>query len=212
MVATGMDSDQIVKNVLGEVGVAGASRAEMSGGGTIVPLAERETPEVERDLGEWYPGVGSQVRETGADAARFVSQVGPLDTGYIAFSGGVPVGGSSQLTLFQSGHINFTGHFHVSGLPSYNVGFAVGVRSRRGVLYTFLRTGHVAGTLEPGSRDFNWSVQDFRDIIREDWPNIAVGSTWWWSAKVNWDPMAIVGSVKALAETVGAVASVVALL
>jgi hypothetical protein len=138
--------------------------------------------------------------------------VGPLDTGYIAFSGGVPVGGSSQLTLFQSGHLNFTGHFHVSGLPSYNVGFAVGVRSQRGVLYTFLRAGHLAGTLEPGSRDFNWSVQDFRDVIRVDWPNIAVGSTWWWSARVNWDPMAILGSVKALAETVGAVASVVALL
>ena len=88
----------------------------------------------------------------------------------------------------------------------------MGVRSQRGVLYTFLRSGHLAGTFEPGSRDFDWSVQELRDVVREDWANISVGSTWWWNAKVNWDPLAILSTIKTLAETVGAVGSVVALL
>lgn len=215
MAPTGEGSEQAaLATVMSEVYTASVTRASMLGGGSLFSEAGREPQEVERDLNDWYPDLGPTIDRFNSAPApvSLVSQVGPLNTGYITFSGGVPVGGFSQLTLFQSGHFNFNGHFHVSGAPSYNVGFAVGVRSQRGVLYTFLRSGHLAGTFEPGSRDFDWSVQELRDVVREDWANIAVGSTWWWNAKVNWDPLAILSSIKTLAETVGAVGQVVALL
>jgi hypothetical protein len=198
---------------LREVQLASTTQSQALAGGSV---STETAPDAvtQRDLEEWYPGV-SLAAEPSAPSALFAAgltpQVGPLNTGYITFNGGVPVGGFAQLTLFQSGNFNFNGHFHVSGAPSYNVGFAVGVRSSRGVLYTFLKSGHVAGTFEPGSRDFDWSVQEFRAVLHEDWPNLAVNSTWWWSANVNWDPLAILNSVKTLASTVGAVASVIAL-
>jgi hypothetical protein len=199
---------------LEEVQLASVTQGRALGGGSV--LTETADEAVPRhELAQWYPGLNLEVDAPAAEsdlfAAGLTPQVGPLNTGYITFNGGVPVGGFSQLTLFQSGNFNFNGHFHVSGAPSYNVGFAVGVRSSRGVLYTFLKSGHLAGTFEPGSRDFDWSVQEFRAVIREDWPNLALNSTWWWSAHVNWDPLAIVNSVKTLASTVGAVASVIAL-
>jgi hypothetical protein len=196
-----------------EVQLASTMQSQDLGGGSVSTETADEavTPHM---LEEWYPGVSLAAdisTPPAAFAAGLTPQVGPLNTGYITFNGGVPVGGFAQLTLFQSGNFNFNGHFHVSGAPSYNVGFAVGVRSSRGVLYTFLKSGHLAGTFEPGSRDFNWSVQEFRAVLHEDWPNLAVNSTWWWSANVNWDPLAILNSVKTLASTVGAVASVIAL-
>ncbi len=198
---------------LREVQLASTTQAQALGGGSV-STETADNAVADHELEQWYPGLRltTNPQESAADfAGSFTPQVGPLNTGYITFNGGVPVGGFSQLTLFQSGNFNFNGHFHVSGFPSYNVGFAVGVRSSRGVLYTFLKSGHLAGTFESGSRDFDWSVQEFRAVIHEDWPNLAVNSTWWWSARVNWDPLAIVNSVKTLASTVGAVASVIAL-
>ncbi|MCW2828890.1 MAG: hypothetical protein JWQ67_2506 [Marmoricola sp.] len=188
------------------------TRTDMIGGGTIFGSLEQSSTESDDVLHEWYPHLTfTQGHATQTDAPP-IQQVGPLNTGYITFGGGVPVGGFSQLTLFQSGQFNFNGHFHVSGAPSYNVAFAVGVRSRQGVLYTFLRSGHLAGTFEPGSRDYDWSVQEFRAVIHDDWPNLINNSTWWWNAKVNWDPLALLGTIKTLAQTAGAVGQVVALL
>ena len=198
---------------LREVQLASMTQAQVLGGGSV-STETADNAVADHELEQWYPGLRRATDLSVSDAdlgGSFTPQVGPLNTGYITFNGGVPVGGFAQLTLFQSGNFNFNGHFHVSGAPSYNVGFAVGVRSSRGVLYTFLKSGHLAGTFEPGSRDFDWSVQEFRAVIREDWPNLAVNSTWWWNARVNWDPLAIVNSVKTLASTVGAVASVIAL-
>jgi hypothetical protein len=205
----------VISTVMGDMVAGAETRASAFGGGTVSADVGRRPDEVKRDLGEWYPDLFPALKEVGgaSDAlGGFVPQVGPLNTGPITFGGGTPVGGFSQLTLFQSGQFNFNGHFHVSGAPSYNVAYAVGVRSQLGVLYTFLRSGHLAGTFEPGSRDYDWSVQELRDVIREDWPNLAVNSTWWWNARVNWDPLALLGTIKTLAETVGAVGAVVALL
>lgn len=205
----------IATTAMSELYAASVGRTSAVGGGSLSSEEGRDIKqEIERDLDAWYPELSPTIKRLNSapSPVSSITQVGPLDTGYIAFNGGVPVGGHAQLTLFQNGQFNFNGHFHDSGFPSYNVGFAVGLRSQRGVLYTFLRSGHMAGTIEPGSRDFNWSVQEFRDVVREDWANISMNSTWWWSAKVNWDPLAILNTVKALAQTVGAVGSVVALL
>lgn len=152
---------------LREVQLASTTQAHALGGGSV-STETANNPVGQHELAEWYSGLSFTADASAPQlAGGFTPQVGPLNTGYIAFNGGVPVGGFAQLTLFQSGNFNFNGHFHVSGAPSYNVGFAVGVRSSRGVLYTFLRSGHVAGTFEPGSRDFDWSVQEFRAVIAE---------------------------------------------
>ncbi len=211
---SGEDSGEVaLTTAVSEIYVASTARASALGGGSLSSEGHREPDESERDLDAWYPQLSPTIKRLNrALRVSAIPQVGPLNTGSITFNNGVPVGGFSQLTLFQSGNFNFNGHFHVSGAPSYNVAFAVGVRSQRGVLYTFLRSGHLAGTFEPGSRNYDWSVQESRDVIREDWPNISVNSTWWWNAQVNWDPLALVSTIKTLAETVGSVASVVALL
>lgn len=203
----------ILTSVANEIWSASAVTASEMGGGTLFAEATRQRHDVERDLTEWYPQLNSAIKtlRSAAPAPRLASQVGPLDTGPIHFGGGVPVRGFSQLTLFPSGHFNFVGHFHDSGATSYNVAFAVGVRSQRGVLYTFAQRGHMAGTFEFGSRDFNWSIQEHRPVIQEDWANVASNSTWWWSAKVNLDIAGVLDTVKTLAQAAGAVGSVVAL-
>jgi hypothetical protein len=209
------DAERVaLATAMSEIYAAGATTDSTVGGGSLSYGEARADVDVEQDLEAWYPGLSSTIKGLNNPSllGGSISQVGPLNTGYITFSGGVPVGGFAQLTLFQSGQFNLNGHFHVSGAPSYNVSFAVGVRSRLGVLYTFLQSGHVAGTFEPGSRDWNFSVQDFRAVLRDDWANVSVNSTWWWNARVNIDPFALLGTIKTLAQTVGAVASVVALL
>jgi hypothetical protein len=199
--------------VADEVWSASAVTASEIGGGTLFAEATRQKQDVERDLRAWYPEITDVVKtlRNEAPALRLASQVGPLDTAPIHFGGGVPVRGFSQLTLFQSGHFNFVGHFHDSGATSYNVAFAVGVRSQRGVLYTFARSGHMAGTFEFGSRDFDWSIQEHRPVLQEDWANIATNSTWWWNAKVNLDIAGVLDTVKTLAQAAGAVGSVIAM-
>ncbi|WP_454848478.1 hypothetical protein [Rhizobium binxianense] len=203
----------LLTSVVNDVYAASATTSSKIGGGTLFPEATRSPQDVERDMNDWYPQLGNTItRLRSADPApRMVSQVGPLDTGPIHFDGGVPVRGFAQLTLHQSGHFNFVGHFHDSGATSYNVAFAVGVRSQLGVLYTFASSGHMAGTFEFGSRDFDWSISEHRPILHEDWANIAVNSTWWWSAKVNLDIFGVLDTVKTLAQVAGAVGSVVAL-
>jgi hypothetical protein len=207
---------QITLNLaLDDVYQAAATTASQFGGGSLTTQGERDPAAIEADLANWYPDLDGLVRERRAPelAGGFTPQVGPLDTGGIHFDGGVPVRGWAQLTLFETGSVNFTGHFHDSGATSYNVAFGVGVRSQRGVLYTFGRQGHMAGTFEFGSRDFNWNLtNEHFDVIRDDWANIAVNSTWWWNAKVNLDIAGVLSSVKTIAESVGAVGSVIALI
>ncbi len=213
VIRTAQDAEQTaLATILNDVQAAAASRAVKMGGSSF-ETAARSPEEAEGDLNKWYPDLSQSLKKFSSPmlTASLATQVGPLNTGSITFDGGVPVGGWAQLTLFQSGTINFLGHFHDSGAPSYNVAFAVGVRSQRGVLYLFSRTGHMAGTFESGSRNFDWNIQENHAVIREDWANIAVGSTWWWSAQANWDVAAAIDAVKRLAQGVGQIVSVIAL-
>jgi hypothetical protein len=94
----------------------------------------------------------------------------------VVFEDGVPVGGSSRLTLRQDGTFTFSGHFHDSGALEFNVGLAWGVKDAANRLYTFSDSGEVAGTLTPGSRDHDWNVDSFRSEIAENWSALAAGS------------------------------------
>src|SRR5215472_3638773 len=106
-------------------------------------------------------------------------------TGPISFSGGVPVGGWSSLTLFPGGRYQFSGHFHVSGAPSYNTQLVWGVKSSSGAIYLFRDEGRVHGTFESGSRDHDWSRADGNQALAADFPNLLAGWSFHWEAHVN---------------------------
>ena len=98
----------------------------------------------------------------------------------ITFDNGVPVGGFMHLTLFQAGDFAFTGHFHDSGATEFNLNFVVGVRdsaSPANLLIFSPAQGHVAGTFESGSRDYDWNILDHHPLIAQHWPTLAAGSS-----------------------------------
>jgi hypothetical protein len=131
-----------------------------------------------------------------------------LDTGYIAFSGGVPVGGYSHLSLFPNGAFSFTGHFHVSGAPSYNMELVWVIRSKAGTVYTFAHGGRVHGTFEAGSRNDDWGNSNTNPALAAAWADISAGYSWRWNAGANLD----IGSmVDQAVKAIGQVAAVVAI-
>ncbi|HME74107.1 MAG TPA: hypothetical protein VKI00_00145 [Mycobacterium sp.] len=148
-------------------------------------------------------------------AAPLPTTIGPFNTNSITFHNGVPVGGFASLTLHSDGTCQFSGHFHVSGAPSYKVEFAWVVVDSGGNAYTFTASGKVHGTFESGSRDFNWNKSQVSPAIKQNWSKLAAGWHWQWSAHVNWDMQAAVNSVisgiKAAGQVVGAVVEVVAI-
>jgi len=137
-----------------------------------------------------------------------------LDTGGITFGGGVPVGGNSHLTLRSDGTYTFTGHYHDSGFPSYNVELAWGIRTSLGRVYTFAHNGRVHGTDESGSRDDNWAGNAPLLDLTTYWNELAAGYHWSWRASANFDLTALVNNVvndlKLVGQVVGVVAAIVA--
>jgi hypothetical protein len=143
----------------------------------------------------------------GAYAVQAVSEM-TFDTGYITFDNGVPVGGSAELAVYADGSYHFTGHFHDSGLPSYNDSLVFGLVSPSGVLYTFAHTGHMAGTLESGSRDDNWDVSGTDPRLAAGWADLE-GCQEYWKADTSADWNPLIGQIEQVA---GIVLSVVGII
>jgi hypothetical protein len=137
------------------------------------------------------------------------TQIGPMLWSPIVFGGGVPVGGWAQLTLFQNGAVNYTGHFHVSGAPSYDMTCTFAVRASDGTVYTFTKTGRVHGTFEAGSRDFDWGDNPTNTAVAAGWENLAAGWSWQARAGANADIGALVDSA---VDALGKVATVIAII
>lgn len=137
-----------------------------------------------------------------------VNQIGPLNTGRIVFGGGVPVGGHAQLTLFRNGAYNFSGHFHVSGAPSYNVALVWVIKDSKGTAYLFRASGRLHGTFESGSRDFDWNIAKRNPAIAAGWRNLERGWKSHWTAKTNINIRSLVNSA---IEAVGYAAKVIAI-
>jgi hypothetical protein len=132
-----------------------------------------------------------------------------LDTGYITFGGGVPVGGYSHLSLFPDGAYSFTGHFHDSGWPSYDTSLVWAVGSASGSVFTFSHKGRVHGTGESGSRDDDWGDSGTNPAIAAAWADLSAGYSYQWRAGVNIDIGAIADSA---VKAIGAVATVIAII
>ena len=126
----------------------------------------------------------------------------------ITFDNGVPVGGSSHLTIRQNGSYTFQGHFHDSGATEYNMALAWAVKDQREQVYTFQHVGHVSGTFESGSRDDNWVIDGQNDAIAQNWNNLLASSTGTAKASANLD---IVNVTNSLIGTIGTVLGVVAI-
>ncbi|WP_141499477.1 hypothetical protein [Bacillus toyonensis] len=137
-----------------------------------------------------------------------VDQIGPLQTGSIGFGGGTPVGGYAQLILRKDGWYNFSGHFHVSGAPSYDVALVWLVKDSKDWVYLFRASGRLHGTFESGSRDLDWSVSRKNPDISRNWGDLERGWSAHWSANTNINVQSLVQSG---IQYVGDVAMVVAI-
>jgi hypothetical protein len=95
----------------------------------------------------------------------------------IVLPGGIPVGGFAHLVVRQDGSFAWSGHAHDSGGVGFNVGMIAGLKEPVGRVFTFFASGHVSGTFESGSRDFDFVVNQQDNRLAESWANIASGST-----------------------------------
>jgi hypothetical protein len=112
-----------------------------------------------------------------------------LDSGAIAFGGGVSVGGNSHATLFRNGTVEFSGHFHESGAVSHDVSLNYVIRGSRGTVFTLEVHGRVHGTFEAGSRNFDWDVNGGLNAaaLAAAWDELSAGYYWTWTANATAD-------------------------
>ena len=128
------------------------------------------------------------------------------DRNPITFRGGVPVGGRMHLTLRQDGSYTFEGHFHNSGFPSYNVAVVYVVKDADNRAYTFTHKGHMAGTVEKGSRNFDWAINGRNPDIAKNWGRLVAGGRGSAKAHTNLDLGPLIRDVK---EAIGFVRDVI---
>jgi hypothetical protein len=209
------EQQQLITRTLDEVLVQRSTLAEISGGGSLSrgePSCPAEEPfrSAHRYFDEWDPVVRElSDQKPPPPPPPTVSQLGPFHTGPIVFGGGVPVGGWSSLSVWSNGAYNFNGHFHDSGATSYDVQIGWAIADGAGTVYTFTKSGHVAGTFEPGSRDFDWNDSGTNPALAAGFNTLAQRYRWQWTARANWDVGALIDSVLAAIRAAGFVVSTV---
>jgi hypothetical protein len=122
----------------------------------------------------------------GAPAALQISQNWPS----ITFDNGVPVGGYESLVMNPDGSCTFSGHFHDSGFPDYDVSIAVVVRDSGGWGYVFSAQGSMQGTvanLFSPNREYNWTTNATNQDVANRWAELSAGWTYQGSAQATAD-------------------------
>ncbi len=172
-----------------------------------------DADELDSEFGQLWQGLHRHLDAVPAPpplaAAALPTQLGPFTFNPIVFGGGVPVGGWAQLTLFSNGAVNFTGHFHDSGAPSYNMTCTYAVRAADGTIYTFTKTGRTHGTFESGSRNFDWGDNPTQTAVAAGWANLVASWSWQARAGANADIGALVDSA---VKAVGQASSIIAII
>ncbi|WP_416984497.1 hypothetical protein [Streptomyces sp. T028] len=125
----------------------------------------------------------------------------------VTFSGGVPVGGWTSLTLNRNGTYNWSGHMHDSGGTSYNYSGVCVVRFSSGTAFVFETRGRVHGTFDSGSRDYNWNKSGYNRALPSVWN---ASSSYRWTCK-NRTTLNLAGVVDSALAAVGYAARVVAI-
>jgi hypothetical protein len=129
-------------------------------------------------------------------------------SGNLGFSDGTPVGGSATLTVYMDGSYHFWGHLHDSGFPSYNDNVMLAVVSPSGRMWGIVHSGHMAGTIESGSRDDNWDVTGTDPVLAANWADFW-GSKGYATTNVNSDWNPLVNQVESLAGIVLGIVGIV---
>jgi uncharacterized protein with LGFP repeats len=119
----------------------------------------------------------------------------------VNFSDGTPIGGSTQLTVYSDGTYTFTGKLHDSGFPSYDATITIGLVSTTGQVIDFTHVGHMAGTIESGSRDDSWSYTGTSAQLAAEWIGLLGGTVYMTqSASFDLDANTISDTIKSAAQ------------
>lgn len=157
---------------------------------------------------------GGQHDQGGSAHYAVFSEVTPLgeiicDWPSITFRSGVPVGGNSKLSLYPNGDYYFSGHFHDSGFPSYDLNLVFAVKSAVGTVLTFVETGRTHGTIDPGSRDYDWVRRGNSADVAAIWDDLSASYLWRGHAAVDLNLVTSWQNIKAAIGVVSEVISVV---
>jgi hypothetical protein len=156
------------------------------------------------DLARWGDNIKELVK---SDAPAFMTEI--QASGNIVFGGGVPVGGWTAISMYPNGAFNYSGHLHVSGAPSYDVGVTWVVTTSDGQpTFSLPVRGRVHGTFESGSRDFDWNLSGTNPALAAAWPELSAGYRWRWNSGANIDFGSMTG---ALLQAIGAIGTIIAL-
>jgi hypothetical protein len=117
----------------------------------------------------------------------------------INFSDGTPVGGWATLTVNADGSYTLSGHLHNSGFASYDATVTFALVSPSGVAYTFTHVGHMAGTVEEGSRDDDFTITGFSTDLANGWGDLE-GGTEYEQTRATLDIGTVVDAIKSLAD------------
>jgi len=90
----------------------------------------------------------------------------------LTFSGGTPVGGWANLTLFQNGNVSYSGHLHDSGFPNYSTQVVCGAVSADGIAFAAVHSGSLTGFSGGGQGNDDWNQTTTNAEITSDWPQL----------------------------------------
>ena len=181
--------------------------ARMSGELVTKYDRERQLPDLQIHTPD--PGPTAGPPPSSPPSPPLPTQIGPFQSGYIGFSDPIPVGGNMSLALFEDGGYRFAGHFHDSGAPSYDVDAVWVIVSQSGKAFSFAIKGSTHGTLEAGSRNFDFTQNGNNPQIRDAWADLCAGYHWRWNVYVNWNVQSAVDDVISALKTAGTVISAV---
>ncbi|MEV1203297.1 hypothetical protein [Microbispora rosea] len=157
------------------------------------------------------PSVRAQARaDNAAAASRRASTKRPSPITLnrnVTFSGGVPVGGWTSLTLYGNGTYQWSGHMHDSGATSYNISGVCVVRLSSGSAFVFETSGRLHGSFDSGSRDHNWSKSGSIPALSAAW---RASSSYTASCK-NSVKLNLAGTVDSALDAVGYASKVIAI-
>lgn len=101
-----------------------------------------------------------------------------FDVPSINFDDGVPVGGHCHVTMWADGRTKFTGHFHDSGWPSYDMTLILEVTDADDNKYAFYKSGRLHGTPDLGSRNLDWDIKGTDPLVAANWDALVARHEW----------------------------------